>query len=46
MNNKKKYEAPEMKVYQVQKANIIATSGSLKTDEASFEGYENGQFSW
>ena len=46
MNNKKKYEAPEMKIYQVQKANVIATSGPLNSNDAQFEDYQDGTFSW
>jgi len=33
MTEKKKYEAPEMKVHQVQKANIIATSTLVQTND-------------
>jgi len=43
---KKIYRKPEMKAYQVKTASIICTSGSLKQNEASFEGYQDGTFSW
>lgn len=38
MEEKKKYEAPEMKAYQVKAASIICTSGT--PTGASFNEYE------
>jgi len=42
MTTKKPYEAPEMNVYQVKKASIIATSSSTQSNES----YLNGNDPW
>jgi len=40
MTEKKQYEAPEMKVFQVQKANIIATSTQVQTNDLNYDSGE------
>jgi len=40
MTEKKKYEAPEMKAYQVKPASIICTSGTASTELLQEEEYE------
>ena len=43
---KKTYEQPEMQVVKLEQADIICTSGPLKSDEAGFQDLEDGQFTW
>ena len=43
---KKKYLSPDAKVIKVKPAEIICTSGPVKTNEVQFEDYEDGEFSW
>jgi len=44
MTTKKPYEAPEMNVYQVKKASIIATSST--PNGASLNEYEEETVTW
>ena len=43
---KKTYEQPKMEVVQLDQADIICTSGPLKSDEAGFQDLEEGEFTW
>lgn len=40
------YETPEVGVYQVNPKSVLAASGPLNGDGASFEQYQDGDFSW
>ena len=39
---KKTYEQPEMQVVKLEQADIICTSGPLKSDEVGFDYLEDG----